>query len=61
MERTLRTTRRRMLRYMVGVRRQDEESWVEYIRRATHRSEHLSGMYGLIDSIEVETSWEDRA
>ena len=42
MEHLLCTTRRRMLRYIVGVRRKQDESWVEYVQRSTHKSEDLS-------------------
>ena len=47
MEQKLMTTRRRMLRFIVGVRRGKEETGVEYIRRATHTSEELANKAGL--------------
>ena len=49
MIRKLSTTRRKMLRWMVGVTRQVDEEWVDYIQRATHRSEHLAHTHGATD------------
>ena len=39
MERGLTTTRRQMLRMMFGGRRQSDESWVEWVQRATGDAE----------------------
>ena len=39
MEDQLRTTKRRMLRLMSGTRRHPQETWVEYIKRATAEAE----------------------
>ena len=50
----LRTARRKMPRWIVQVRRQSDEEWVEYIRRATHRSEELATVNGAIDWIELQ-------
>jgi hypothetical protein len=51
MQHRLSTTRRKMLRWIVAVPRQPEEDWVEYIQRATHRSEELAARHGSIDWI----------
>ena len=50
----LRTARRKMLRWMVQVRRAPDEDWVEYIRRATHRCEELATVHGATDWIELQ-------
>ena len=49
MERKLSTTKRRMLRWIVGVPRLPQEQWTEYIQRATHRIEDLSRQHGATD------------
>ena len=54
MEQLLCSTRRRMLRYIVGVRRQQDETWVEYIQRATHKSEDLATSHGLRNWVELQ-------
>ena len=54
MEQRLRTTRRRMLRHIVGVRRKPDETWVEYIQRATHRSEDIAKQSNLTDWNELQ-------
>jgi hypothetical protein len=41
----LQTVRRRMLRSIVQVRRARDETWVDYIQRATHKSEELAAPY----------------
>ena len=46
----LQKTRRRMLRWMVHTPRRHDESWVEYITRATHHAEDLAALHG-------STSW----
>ena len=46
----LQKTRRRMLRWMVHTPRRQEETWVDYIIRATHRAEDLAALHG-------STSW----
>ena len=38
----LRSTRRRMLRWMLGLARGRDEDWVDYMRRATLRSEETA-------------------
>ena len=48
-ERKLTTTRRRLLRWMVGVPRWPAESWPDFIQRATHRSEELASTHGAVD------------
>ena len=45
----LSTTRRKMLRWIVGVSRQKDEEWVTYIQRSTHKSEDLAHWYGAKD------------
>ena len=54
MEQLLRSTRRRMLRYIVGVRRKQDETWVEYIKRATHTSEDFATKCGVQSWIEIQ-------
>ena len=56
MECKLRTTRRRMLRWMVGVPRHPEEAWVDYVQRATHRSEALASTHGATDWVYLQRS-----
>ena len=48
-ERKLCSTRRKMIRWIVGVARHRDEEWVEYIQRATHRSEELASSHGASD------------
>ena len=45
-ENLLRTTRRKMLRWMVRVGRNTDEDWVQFIGRLTNRSEELASYYG---------------
>ena len=54
MERKLSTTKRRMLRWIVGVPRQPQEEWADYIQRATHRSENLSRGHGATDWVRLQ-------
>ena len=49
MVRKLRSTRRKMIRWIVGVPRHIDEDWVAFIQRATHRSEQLAESYGSTD------------
>ena len=49
MQRKLITTRRKMIRWIVSVPRAPDEDWVDYIQRATHRSEELAARHGSID------------
>ena len=53
-ERLLRTTRRRMLRWMMAARRGPDETWVEYIRRATHQSEERAASCGGRDWVQLQ-------
>ena len=53
-ERQLRAARRKMLRWMTCVGRHVDEDWVEYIQRATHRSEDLAAQHGASDWIELQ-------
>ena len=48
-ERQVRTTERRMLRWILRVGRKPDEDWVEYIKRATHRCEELAAGLGVSD------------
>jgi hypothetical protein len=48
-EQLLSTTRRRMLRTIVGIRRLLDEPWDEYIKCATRKSEDLAPQHGLVD------------
>ena len=45
----LQTTRRRMLRWMLGCRRYPDEDWLEHRIRATHLCETLASKQGLKD------------
>ena len=49
LERQLRSSQRRMLRWIVGVRRHPDEEFVEYIKRATHTSNELALQSGVHD------------
>ena len=51
----IRSTQRQMLRWMVGIGRQTEEPWVDYIRRSTHTSEDLARKNGIKDWLEVQS------
>ena len=53
-ERLLRTSRRRMLRLIVGVRRRPNETWVEYMQRSTWRSEELAAKSKLTDWCDLQ-------
>ena len=53
-ERLLTTTRRRMLRWMFGVRRQLDEGWVDFIRRSTHESETHAERNGSRDWVRTQ-------
>jgi hypothetical protein len=53
-ENLLRTTRRKMLRWMVQITRTPDEDWVQYITRATHRSEDLAATYGATDWVQLQ-------
>ena len=46
MDTKLQTTRRRMLRKIYQARRQPSETWVEYVRRATHAAEDKATSLG---------------
>ena len=52
-ERRLRTTQRKMLRKMVGAGRSPEESWVDYIQRATRACVSLAQRHGVEDWADV--------
>ena len=54
MERGLRSTRRRMLRWMVGVARRSEEDWPDYMRRSTHGCEALAERHGTVDWVVLQ-------
>ena len=54
MVRKLSTTRRKMLRWMVGITRQVDEEWVAYIQRATHRSVDLAHAHGAKDWAQLQ-------
>ena len=49
MQQRLITTRRKMIRWIVSVPRSPNEEWVDYIQRATHRSEELAARHGSIN------------
>ena len=53
-EQKLTTTRRRMIRWMVCTPRDSEESWVEYIRRATHICEQLVEKHGSCNWVRLQ-------
>jgi len=59
MQHKLGTTRRKMLRWIVSVPRHRDEEWVEYIQRATHRSEKPAAGHGLADwvSLSRQRKW----
>jgi hypothetical protein len=50
----LRSTQRRMLRWMMKTMRYDDESWPDYISRATHRVEELAFQNGFKDWVDVQ-------
>ena len=43
-----------MLRWMVGVPRGPEESWPDFVQRATHRCEDLAGSHGATDWLTLQ-------
>ena len=51
MQRRLRSTRRRMLRWMLRIPRAMDEPWPEYVQRSTRRSEDLATSHGSYDWI----------
>ena len=53
-ENLLKTTRRKMLRWIVRVARTSDEDWVQYITRATHQSEELAATYGANDWVQLQ-------
>ena len=53
-ERKLRSTRRRMLRWMVGCRKQSDEEWVDYMKRATANAEHCATQRGARDWVQQQ-------
>ena len=54
MELKLRSTQRRMLRWMVRSARRGEEEWPEYIQRATHTAEHVASTHGCVDWVSLQ-------
>jgi len=50
----LRSTQRRMLRWMMKTARCDNESWPDYISRATHRVEDMAFQHGCKDWVDVQ-------
>ena len=53
MQHKFKTTRRKMLRWIVSVPRQLDEEWVDYVQKATHRSEELAARHGLVEWISL--------
>ena len=53
-QRRLTSTRRRMLRWMVGTRKTPDEEWPKYIQRATDQCEKLADEYGLTDWVVMQ-------
>ena len=51
MERKLRSTRRKMIRWIVCVPRRVDEDWVTYIQRATRKSDELAEKCSITDWI----------
>ena len=51
MEYKLRSTRRKMIRWIVCVPRRVDEDWITYIQRATHKSDELAENCGSTDWI----------
>ena len=43
-----------MLRWMIGVPRRPEETWPDFVRRATHRSEALASTHGAVDWVVLQ-------
>ena len=64
-EKQLRSTQRRMLRLIFRAGRHPDEDWVEYIRRATHRSEQLAFGGGVSEWVSLQRArnflacWQD--
>ena len=50
----IQSAQRRMLRWLVGLRRETEEPWIEFIRRSTHVSERLARENGVQDWLDVQ-------
>ena len=55
-ERRLRSFCRRMLRWMVRLRKHPEEDLTDYIKRATHTSEDLAEKFGSKDWVSLQRS-----
>ena len=53
-ENLLRTAFRRMLRKIIGVKRKHHETYLDWITRATHHSEHLAGQHGFENWISLQ-------
>lgn len=53
-EQMLKSTRRRMLRWMTGVSRTTDEDWVTYVRRATHHREALATAHAAQDWVDLQ-------
>ena len=54
METRLRSTKRRMLRRMVRTTRRQDETWPEFVRRATHVSEDAAHQHGATDWVVLQ-------
>ena len=53
-------TQRRMLRWMLGVRRQPDEDWVHFVKRATHASESAFRSHGCESwlALHIRRKWD---
>jgi hypothetical protein len=54
MTQKLRSTQRRMLRWMMPTVRYDGEAWSDYMSRATHRVEDLAFQHGFKDWVDIQ-------
>ena len=60
MRQHLRTTQRRMLRWMMPTAKHAGETWPDYIQQATHKAEAMARNHGVTDWVELQErrKWE---
>ena len=49
----IQAAQRKMLRWLVGLRRETEEPWIDFIKRSTHISERLAREHGVPDWLDT--------
>ena len=52
----IQAAQRKMLRWLVGLRRETEEPWIDFIKRSTHISERLAREHGVPDWLDTHRS-----